>query len=108
MSTSPSMSPETSPFIPSNTTVSAVMRKVIYALIPGIAVYMMLFGWGVFINILIACGSALLFEAIMLVLRDRPLRVFLFDGSALVTAILLALALPPMVSWWIPVWWSRL
>jgi len=103
MSTSPTMSPETSPFIPSNTSVGAVMRKVIYALIPGVALYVLLFGWGVLINILIACSSALLFEAIMLFLRDRPLRVFLFDGSAIVTAILLALALPPMLSWWIPV-----
>lgn len=79
------------------------MRTVIYALIPGVFIYMLLFGWGIVINILLACGSALLFEVVMLMLRDRPIRVFLFDGSAVVTAILLALALPPMLSWWIPV-----
>jgi len=79
------------------------MRTVIYAMIPGILIYIALFGWGVVINILIACVSAIVFEWIMLLLRDRPVRVFLLDGSALITAILLALAIPPMVSWWIPV-----
>lgn len=103
MSGSPLTSQATSPFVPSDNSVGAVMRTVIYALIPGVVIYMMLFGWGIVINILLACGSALLFEAVMLMLRDRPIRVFLFDGSAVVTAILLALALPPMLSWWIPV-----
>lgn len=103
MSDNQPMSQATSPFVPSSNTVGAVMRKVIYAMIPGVALYMFLFGWGVFINILLATVSALMFEAIMLLLRGRPLRLFLFDGSAVVTAMLLALALPPMLSWWIPV-----
>jgi len=37
----------------------------------------------------------------MLHLRKRPLAVFLKDGSALVTAVLLALALPPYAPWWL-------
>ena len=103
MSDNASTSQATSPFVPSSTSVGAVMRKVIYALIPGVVLYMILFGWGIVINIILASVSALLFEAIMLMVRGRPLRMFLFDGSAVVTAILLTLALPPMLSWWIPV-----
>ncbi len=92
-----------SPFIPSSTSVAQIMRMVIYAMIPGIILYVWYFGWGVIINISIACVSAILFEWIMLLLRDRSVKTFLFDGSAIITAILLALAIPPMVSWWIPV-----
>jgi electron transport complex protein RnfD len=40
-------------------------------------------------------------EALMLKLRDRPVRLFITDGSALVTAWLLALALPPLAPWWL-------
>jgi electron transport complex protein RnfD len=39
----------------------------------------------------------------MLLLRRRPPGATLIDGSALVTGILLALALPPLAPWWIPV-----
>lgn len=92
-----------SPFIPALTSVAKVMRTVIYALIPGLILYIVLFGWGVLINIIIACTSALLFEFVMLLLRDRPVRLYLWDGSAIITAILLVLAVPPMVPWWIPV-----
>jgi len=92
-----------SPFISSNASVGKVMRLVIYAMIPGIVLYINLFGWGGLINIFLATTSTLIFEWVMLLLRDRPVRIFLFDGSAVVTAFLLALAIPPMVSWWIPV-----
>ncbi|MEO7558335.1 MAG: electron transport complex subunit RsxD [Gammaproteobacteria bacterium] len=81
--------------------VSKVMLQVIYALLPGIAVYVWFFGWGVVINILFAIVVALISEAGMLALRQRPIKPFLYDGSALVTAVLLALALPPLAPWWI-------
>ena len=92
-----------SPFIPSSASVAKVMRTVIYALVPGIILYIWLFGWGVLVNILIATVSALLFEWGMLLLRARPVKVFLFDGSAVITAILLVLAIPPLAPWWLPV-----
>jgi electron transport complex protein RnfD len=77
------------------------MRTVIYALVPGILIYTWLFGWSVLVNITIATLSALLFEWLMLLLRGRPVRVFLLDGSAIITAILLSLALPTLAPWWI-------
>jgi electron transport complex protein RnfD len=91
------------PFLHQGTTVSQIMRQVLYALIPGIVVYVYFFGWGIVINILLASVTALSCEALMLWLRHRPLRPFLTDGSALVTAWLLASALPPFVPWWMTV-----
>lgn len=89
------------PFIEPQQTISAVMAQVIFALIPGIAVAFYFFGWGVISNLLVACVSALFWESLALRLRKRPVRAYLADGSALVTAILLALALPPMAPWWL-------
>lgn len=90
-----------SPFVPSSGSVARVMRNVIYALIPGVLIYISLFGWSVLVNILIATASALLFEWLMLLLRDRPVQVYLLDGSAIITAILLSLAIPPLAPWWL-------
>lgn len=92
-----------SPFVASSRSVQSVMLSVIYALLPGIILYVLFYGWGVLINIVLAVVSGLFFEWVMLLLRKRPVSVFLFDGSAVLSAILLALALPPMLAWWIPV-----
>lgn len=79
------------------------MRDVLLALVPGIAVYALLFGFGVLRNLALAVVACLLFEAVALRLRHRPLKPFLTDGSALVTGVLLALTLPPTAPWWIAV-----
>ena len=84
-------------------TVDQVMRKVLLALIPGTIAAMVFFGWGVLINIVIASVTALLCEALMLILRNRPVKPYLTDGSAIVTACLLALALPQLAPWWLTV-----
>jgi electron transport complex protein RnfD len=89
------------PFIESRQTISSVMRQVIYALIPGIAVAVYYFGWGVLTNLVVASASALLWESVALYLRKRPVITYLSDASALLTAILLGLALPPMAPWWL-------
>lgn len=77
------------------------MLKVLFALVPGIMAYVWVFGGGVLISLVLASATALVSEAVMLKLRDRPIRPFLMDGSALVTAWLLALALPPLAPWWL-------
>ena len=66
----------------------AVMRLVIYALIPGVVALTHFFGWGVLINILVASVTALACEAWVIKLRKRPLMFYLKDCSALVTALL--------------------
>jgi len=81
--------------------VTQVMLRVIYALVPGLVAYVYFFGWGVVINIVIAAVVSLGAEALMLALRRRPLRPFLTDASALVTAMLLGASLPPLAPWWL-------
>ncbi len=90
-----------SPHISVDTRVQDVMRKVLLALLPGSLLAIVYFGWGVLINIVIASVVCLAAEAAMLALRRRPVKATLLDGSALVTAVLLALALPPLVPWWL-------
>src|SRR5690606_687994 len=82
--------------------VPQIMRRVLYALVPAVAVYTWFFGFGLLINFVIAAVAALATEAAVLLLRRRRLRRTLLDGSALVTAALLAFALPPLLPWWIP------
>jgi electron transport complex protein RnfD len=91
----------TSPHLAVGTSVSQVMRRVLYAMIPGISALVWFFGWGVVVNIAIASVVALTTEAIMLIIRDRPVKLYLGDYSALVTAWLLAVALPPLAPWWL-------
>lgn len=73
------------------------------ALSPAIVAYVWYFGWGLIINIGIGVVTALGCEYLMLRARQRPVRLFLSDGSALVTAVLLAFCLPPLAPWWLMV-----
>lgn len=82
--------------------VQRIMQQVLLALIPAAAVHVWLFGPGLLVNAAIATTAALAAEALMLRLRGRPLLPELADGSAPVTAILLAFALPPVVPLWLP------
>lgn len=95
------LSLHSSPHIHTDNSVSRVMLSVIYALIPGILAYIYFFGWGVMINIALAVLTAVIAETLMLKLRNRPVKPFLFDGSAVVTALLLAVALPTFSPWWL-------
>ena len=80
-----------------------VMLKVIMATLPGLAALCYFFGWGPLINVIFAVLLALSFEAAVLKLRKRPVHFYLGDYSAVLTAVLLALALPPFVPWWVTV-----
>lgn len=77
------------------------MLKVLLALLPGIVVYTWLFGGGILITLALATMTALSTEALMLKLRGRPIQPFLSDYSAVITAWLLALAIPPLAPWWL-------
>lgn len=78
-----------------------VMRQVMLATIPGILALTWFFGWGTLINIAWACAFACAAEALMLIARKRPVGFYLADGSALVTALLLGIALPPHSPAWL-------
>jgi electron transport complex protein RnfD len=92
-----------SPYLTGSSGVSIIMMKVLLALVPGIAAYVWVFGSGVLVSLALASATALVAEAAMLKLRERPIKPFLMDGSALLTAWLLALALPPLAPWWLVV-----
>jgi electron transport complex protein RnfD len=85
------------------TSVARVMRRVLYALAPAAALNVWFFGWGLVIHALLAAVTALIVEATALQLRGQSLRLFLSDGSAVLTAVLLAFCLPPLAPWWLPV-----
>ncbi len=91
----------TSPYLHNNANVSRVMLRVLLALIPGTLIYSYFFGWSIILNIMLACFTAVISEALMLSLRQRPVVFYLRDNSALVTAWLLALALPTLAPWWL-------
>jgi electron transport complex protein RnfD len=81
--------------------VTEIMLKVLAALVPAIAVSVWCFGPAVIVTLTLASATALALEALMLELRKRPVKPFLMDGSALLTAWLLALSIPPMAPWWL-------
>lgn len=90
----------TSPFFVKPTPLQVVMLKVAAALLPAIAVYVHVFGIGILVQLTLATLTALATEAACLKLRKYPVKPFLLDGSAIVTAWLLALSLPPLSGWW--------
>ena len=83
---------------------SALMRLVMYAAVPGIAAQWYFFGWGNLIHLCIALITAFSAEFFVLSLRNKKsLRNQVLDGSALLTALLLAVSLPALAPWWITV-----
>ncbi|WP_337841009.1 electron transport complex subunit RsxD [Rheinheimera sp.] len=82
---------------------SSLMRWVVLAALPGIAVQAWLFGYGVLVQLLLASVTALAAEAAVLVLRNKPVQLRLNDYSALVTAVLLAVSVPSYAPWWLVV-----
>ena len=93
--------PLSSPHLPVRPTVAGLMRRVLIAMIPGTAAMVICFGIGVLVNLLVALLAALATEAVLLRLRQRPLQPFITDWTAVLTAALFALALPPLAPWWL-------
>jgi electron transport complex protein RnfD len=89
------------PHVIGQNSVGRVMRIVLYALVPTVVLHVVFFGPGLLLQILLGCATALLAEALALRLRRKPLAPFLGDGSAIITAVLIALCLPPLAPWWL-------
>ena len=89
------------PHVVAGFSVPRVMYQVLLALLPVAAVQVWLQGPGLLGLLGIAAGTALVSEALALRLRRRAASPFLRDGSVLVTAALLALAVPPTLPWWL-------
>ncbi len=91
---------EHAPYLRKPNSVTQVMFTVLLALVPAIAVYIWQFGIGVLVSLCITSLTALIAEALVLKARHRPIAPHLMDGSALVTAWLVTLSIPPILPWW--------
>jgi len=90
-----------SPHGPRTSRVDWIMLQVLAALVPGIIAMTWYFGWGLLINIGLAVLFALAAEGAVLRARGRPVIPTLKDYSAVVTAVLFAIAVPPTLPWWL-------
>ena len=81
--------------------VASQMLQVLAALVPAAAAHVWYFGPGLVFNLLVAGIFAVASEALVMWLRGRPAETALADFSALVTAALLAFALPSLTPWWV-------
>ena len=91
----------TSPHLTRSGNTGHVMFLVVLATLPGLTMLTYYFGWGNLINVVWATLIALTCEALVMLVRKRPVGFYLGDGSAVVTALLLGLALPPLAPWWL-------
>ena len=83
--------------------VARMMQQVLLALVPAAFAHVWFFGPGLIFNLVVATAACLGGEALMMRLRGRPVVSVLSDYSALVTAALLAFALPSLTPWWVTV-----
>lgn len=90
-----------SPHIRDKVTVEKFFYSVVIALIPALVGSVYFFGWRALLIIILSSASSLFFEGLSQRLFGR--RMTIFDGSALVTGILLAFNLPPNVPYFIPI-----
>lgn len=90
-----------SPHTHQRRTTSDLMQLVALAMVPGIIAQWYFFGWGVILQIVLAIITAYAAEALCLHARDRSSRSGLRDNTALVTALLLAVSIPPLAPWWL-------
>lgn len=89
------------PFVTPATNVQSIMLQVLYALIPAALAYVWYFGPGLILNFIVAAIFCAAGEAAMLHIRGKSVETGLTDFSALVTAALLAFALPALTPWWV-------
>ena len=89
-----------SPHIRSKETLTRIMWSVVIALVPSGIWGVYAFGIHSLYAILISVMTAVATEAVIQKLRGKKITVF--DGSAVITGILLAYNLPPNVPLWIP------
>ncbi len=90
--------------IPHNrSTTTREMGMVILALLPGFFALTWIFGPGALVHAAIMVPAAILAESMILLIRGRSPASTISDLSSILTALLLAAALPPLLPWWMAI-----
>jgi electron transport complex protein RnfD len=89
------------PFVAPTARVSGMMLHVLVALVPAAIAHVWYFGPGLLFNLAVAIAFCVGGEALMLRVRGHDPMPALQDYSAVVTATLLAFALPSLTPWWV-------
>ena len=89
------------PYIAPAADVATMMLHVLLALAPAALAHVWYFGPGFLFNLIIASAFCVAGEALMTHARGRDIEAALSDYSSLVTAALLAFALPSLTPWWV-------
>ena len=89
-----------SPHLHTKTSTKSLMRDVVFALLPAVAVSVLFYGWSELLVLGVSVISCILLEYIITrFLLNKPCTIG--DMSAVVTGILLALNLPATTPWWV-------
>ena len=89
------------PYMAPVANVPAMMLHVLVALVPAAIAHVWYFGPGFIFNLIVASVFCVGSEALMMHARGRNPETALADFSVLVTAALLAFALPSLTPWWV-------
>lgn len=89
------------PFVRTSERIHSLMMDVIIALLPAFLWGVYTFGTRVLTVAVVSVASCMLFEAILQLIRRRPVRIF--DLSAVVTGLLLTMGFSSAVPIWMPV-----
>ena len=92
---------ESSPHTHSGKLTARIMLWVIAAMLPALLTQIYYFGMGVLVQSALAISLALLLEFIVTKLRNKPNLVYISDFSVVLTALILAMAIPPYAPYWV-------
>ncbi|ERT56459.1 RnfABCDGE type electron transport complex subunit D [Megasphaera vaginalis (ex Srinivasan et al. 2021)] len=87
-----------SPHVRCNESISKIMWSVVAALVPAAAFGVYYFGMNALINIIVSIVSAVVFEYLWEKLLHK--KITIKDGSAVITGLLLAMCVSPLLPWW--------
>ena len=91
------------PHVHSLKSTSFIMGCTAFALTPAAAALTVAYGFGVIWHIIIAVAAAEIFEALCVLMRGRSVGTALGDLSAVLTAVIFAVAVPPYLPWYLVV-----
>ncbi|WP_281709523.1 RnfABCDGE type electron transport complex subunit D [Anaerobiospirillum succiniciproducens] len=94
---------EPAPHLHCQMSTTRIMMTVIVSLIPAVGVMTYFFGSGTLIQFIIASITAIACQVMTALMRNRRIKHVFRDPSGVVTALLLALTLPPLLPWYFTV-----